>query len=196
MPSIFKRLSTGEMITLFLIVAFPIHAWSIFMVLQDFQWVMERTVSVWDGIGYASYSLMFALFESAVIFIVVWLLSLLLPSRWKSNKIIAGIGTIFISVSIWAILNQLYFFYNGTSIVQALPRLFVDLAHPVRMYYLSVGFVFLLILATIVVPLFFIDRSKKYVNSTMAVFDRLIILSGLYIFVDVIGIVIVIIRNV
>ena len=130
MPAILKRLSTGDLITLFLIVAFPIHAWSIFMVLQDFQWVMERTVSIWDGIGYASYSLTFALFESVVIFIIVWLLSLLLPSQWKSNKIIAGMGTVMVSVSIWAILNQLYFFYSDSQMVKALPQLFIGLVHP------------------------------------------------------------------
>jgi len=196
MPSIIKRLSKGDLVTLFLIVAFPIHAWSIFMVLQDFQWVMERTVSVWDGVGYASYSLTFALFESIVIFIIVWLLSLLLPSRWKSNKALAGMGTLMVSVSIWAILNQLYFFYIDTPFVKSLPLLFTGLAHPIRIFYLSVGVLFLLILASIIGPLFFINRSKKYVKATMAVVDRLIILSGLYIVIDIIGIVVVIIRNV
>ena len=172
MSAILKRLSVGELVTLFLIVAFPIHAWSIFMILT------------------------FALFESAVIFIIVWLLSLLLPSRWKSNKTLAAMGTVFISVSIWAILNQLYFFYHSSSLVKSMPQIYIGLSHPVRMFYLSLGVLFLVVLASVVGPIFFVDRNKKYVKATMAFFDRLIILSGLYIFLDVISIVIVIIRNV
>ncbi len=195
MASVLKRLSSGDLITLFLVVAFPIHAWSIFMVLQDFQWVMERTVSAWDGIGYAAYSLTFALFESIVIFLIIWLLSFLLPTEWKSNKTIAGMTIVIMSVSLWAILNQLYFFYIETPLVMSIPQTFISLDHPIRWFYSAAGIGFLLMLALIVVPLFFINRSKKFTKAVMSVIDRLIILSGLYIVLDVAGIIVILIRN-
>lgn len=195
MTAVFKRLSRGDLITLFLVVAFPIHAWSIFMVLQDFQWVMERTVSVWDGIGYASYSLTFALFESIIIFLILWLLSFLLPAHWKSNKTVAGMSIVMISVSIWAILNQLFFFYYNTSFVRYIPQVFIGLDHPIRWFYLIAGLVFLLVLGSIIVPLFFINRNKKFTDAVLSVIDRLIILSGLYILFDIAGIIVIIIRN-
>lgn len=195
MAVVFKRLARGDLITLFLVVAFPIHAWSIFMIMQDFQWVMERTVSVWDGIGYASYSLTFALFESIVIFIIVWLLSLLLPAHWKSNKTIAGMSMVIISVSIWAILNQLFFFYYNTPFVGSIPQLFIGSDHPIRWFYAIVGAGFLLVIGSIVFPIFLINKNKKFTNTVLSVIDRLIILSGLYIVLDIAGIIVIIIRN-
>ena len=195
MTKIFKRLSRGDLITLFLVVAFPIHAWSIYMIMQDFQWVMERTVSVWDAIGYSSYSLDFALFESSVLFLVVLLFSFLLPSHWKANKTLAGISIVFFSVSFWAIINQLFFFYYNTSFVSRIPQIFVASAHPVRWFYLVAGGIVLLVLGSILVPLFFINRSSKFTKTTLAVIDRLVILSGLYIVLDIFGFIIIVIRN-
>lgn len=196
MSAIIKRLTKGDLFVLFLIVAFPIHAWSIFMILQDFQWVMERTVSIWDGIGYASYSLVFALFESIVIFIIVVLLSMLLPKRWNRHQVLAGMGLTVFTVSFWTILNQLYFFYNTSTLVRSLPNIFIGLEHPIRVFYLAAGALFILILASIIIPLFLIHRSKPFLANVTSIMDRLIILSGLYILFDIMGVIVIVIRNV
>lgn len=190
-----KKYTKGDIFTLFLIVSFPIHIWSIFLVFQDFQWVMERTASSWDATGYAAYSLSFALIESIIITLVVWLLGFFLPKRWEVKQVIAVLGTLIFSTSLWAILNQLYFFYADTH-AQKLHALFINTHHPVRWYVIFAAAVLGLVAITIIGPIFLTYRGDKFTKIANQIFDRIIILSALYLILDIAGIIVVIIRNV
>lgn len=189
-----KKFSKGDIFTLFLIVSFPIHLWSIFLIFQDFQWVMERTVSLWDAVGYASYSLAIALVESILISLLLFLSGFLLPKQWNIKQILSVLGILIFVISFWAIINQLYFFY-GPTWSSKFQDLFIASEHPVRWYYVFVTSIIGLVLTLVAAPIFFTSRGQKLSKITGEIFDRIIILSAIYIFLDFIGIIIVIVRN-
>ena len=189
--AIFKRYYTkSDIFNLFMIVAFPIHLWSIYLILSDIEWVAERTVFA-DAIGYASYSLVFALLESLILLIPLVLLGFLLPKAWNGRQRIAMLGTLFVVVSVWAIIAQVY------NIVDKEPyTIWWRIIYHTQRFEIYTFFAMLLILlASAGVPAYFITRSEKWVNAAQAVIERLVLLSALYLVFDLIGLVIVIFRN-
>jgi hypothetical protein len=58
-----NQFNRGDLFKLFLIVAFLLHVWTIFMTLRDIGWVAEgRTIG--GAIGFSAYVLVITLFES------------------------------------------------------------------------------------------------------------------------------------
>lgn len=175
---------------LFLVCAFPIHAWAIIMVIRDLEWIAERT-NQWDAIGVFGYALLGALIESLLIFLVIILLSYLISQKWNAEKRFGVLFTVVFVSAFWSIIGQLYFVLGG-----AAPQFIVDFAissgHPLWVLY---GISFPLVVASIVVPIYLFLQKYQSSGKFMAFVDRLILLSGMYLFLDVIGIIIVIIRN-
>jgi divalent metal cation (Fe/Co/Zn/Cd) transporter len=182
-----------SLLNLFLVIAFPIHAWSIYLVLRDASWVMERTNAA-DVYGYGSYALVVAFAESVFVFLVMLLLSLLTPKRWKGSQLMTILGSLSLAVSFWTIMNQVYYVYdevNPNKLIQDI----ADLNHPVRISYLIIAILIVLIIASFILPMYLIDRSEKIKNVVATIFDRIAILSSLYLFLDVIGLINIIFRN-
>jgi hypothetical protein len=175
---------------LFSAVAFPIHVWAILLFLQDFSWLAERT-NTWDAVGVGAYSLSLALIESGVVFLVAALLGLLISTKWDQITRVALMGTLVIIVSFWAILGQLWFLWEWslpTSWIVAL----ANQAHPLRILYLAT---FAIVFPTVVVATIVQFSSSKINRLTYEFFDRLSLLITLYLFLDLVSIIIVIIRN-
>lgn len=181
----------GDIFKLFLVCAFPIHIWSIFMFLRDFDWISERTNS-WDAVGVGGYALLLALIESFIIFVFFLLLSFLIHRTWKPNTRLATMTILMFVVSFWAIFTQVFFLLGGI-LPESIFRFLVDSGHPYRYLY---GPIWAAVTISITVPVYFLLRSEKLVNGVLAVVERIVLLSGLYLFFDFIGIVIVIVRNV
>ena len=181
----------GDIFKLFLVCAFPIHVWSIIMFLRDFDWISERTNS-WDAVGVGGYALLLALLESFIIFIVFFILSFLVHITLKPDTRLAIMSVLMFVVSMWAMFTQVFFLLGG-ALPKSIFQFLVISGHPFRYLY---GTIWVAVIISVATPVFFLLRSEKLVKGTLAVIERIILLSGLYLFFDFIGIVIVIIRNI
>ena len=171
--------------------AFPLHAWTIILVLRDFSWVTERT-NAWDAFGVASYGLLFAFVESLLLFIIFALLGFLISSRWAEDRRIALLTLLFFMAAFWAMMSQL-FFLLGITLPVSLNNFMVRSNHPVRILY-EVGIP--LITFSVLLPVYLVLKSEKFFRFMRELIDRLSLLTTFYLFFDVVGLVIVIIRNI
>jgi hypothetical protein len=187
---IFKgRLSKADLVKLFLTVSFPIQAWSIFLVIRDADWVIERT-NISDWIGYASYSLVYALGESIIVFIIFLLFSFLTFKDWKGDRLVSQLGTLAFVVSTWTILNQVFFLINPP------PREWLVLFIYYRIGFKIAPYVFAaLVTISVVVPMFLIHRYDKVDRAISNIFERLTLLTILYLVLDAAGLIVVLVRN-
>ena len=186
-----KLYSKQGLWSLFLICAFPLHLWTIILAFRDFSWVSERTNS-WDAVGVLSYGLIFTLIESVVIFLVAALLGFFISKKWNEERRVNLMGLLVLITSIWAMVNYLYFMLNIA--VPGETILFIaGLAHPLRFIY---AVTLALVGITVALPTFFMLQSEKFVKGVQGLFERLSLLTLFYLFFDVVGLVIVIVRNV
>ena len=184
------RYTRWGLLTLFLIVALPIHLWTIILVLNDFSWIAERT-NAWDAIGVGAYGMIYAFLESIVIFLILAFLGFLLPKRELESKRIALLSMLFLITAMWAILGQLYFMLNF-QIPEPIFWFLVKSGHPLRIIYPSL---FVLVGITAIIPSIWIIRSEQAVKIIIELIERLKILSLFYLFFDVIALVVILIRN-
>lgn len=183
------RLSLAYFFQLLLIVTFPLHVWALIMVFRDIEFVSERT-ELWDGIGYAGYSLMFSLGESLILTLIVWLLSLLLPQKWNTQRTLSITGSLFLILAIASIVDMAFHAFDDVRISKQ--YLHGLATYPTLTYALIAGAVILSMAAVVWVIL----KSGRGEKLFAAVFDRIMLLSYFYLFLDVVGLVIVILRNV
>lgn len=160
------------------------------MAFRDFGWVAERT-NVWDAVGLLSYAMAFALLESIGVFLIVALLGILVPAGWGADKRLALLGILFLVVSLWVILGQLYSLY-GYPLPEWAARFLVWTQHPLRMLW---GGVFTLAVVSAVVPAVLILRREKVKGMIIETFDRISLLSSIYVLLDLVGIIVLTIRN-
>jgi len=186
-----KQYSKQGLWSLFLVCAFPLHIWTIILAFRDFSWVTERTNS-WDAVGVLSYGLIFALIESLAVFLFIALLGFLVSKKWEEDRRNALLGTLVLIASLWAMVSYLYFILQ-VSIPEQTIDFLSNLAHPLRfLYVISLVLVGL----TVTLPTCFILRSDKFLRFIKGLFERLSLLTMIYLFFDFIGLIIVIIRNV
>jgi hypothetical protein len=186
-----QKYSRQGLASLFLTCAFPLHFWTLILVFRDISWLTERT-NVWDAIGVASYGMIFALIESGLIFLVVALLGFIIPKQWHSDRRIAFLGLLILITSLWAMISQLLFLWNVSLPLPAIQFL-RNSDHPLRILYAGS---LLIVSATILLPVYLFIRSKKAVSFMQSLMERLSLLTMLYLFFDLVGLVIVVIRNI
>ena len=190
--AIFKRYYSRQGLwSLFLTTALPLHLWTLFLGLRDFDWVTARTNS-WDAVGVVSYGLLFALFESVMIFFAVALVGLFVSAKWEEKRRIALLSLLVIIWSIWSMFNQAYFL-NEWGTPDWLTNLVIATGRPlVALYALAFG----LSLVTVSLPVFMTLRSEKFLNGIQEGIERLSLLMLLYLVFDAAAIVNIIIRNI
>jgi hypothetical protein len=186
-----KRYSKRGLWSLFLICAFPLHVWTIILALRDFSWVTERTNS-WDAVGVISYGLIFAFIESVAVFLVAALMGFLVSKKWDEKHRINLVGLLVFITSLWAMTSYLYFMLDWSLPGDAI-LFMAGLSHPLRFLY---SFVLGLVGLTVALPAYFILRSGKFLKGVQALFERLSMLTQFYLFFDVVGLIIVVVRNV
>jgi len=185
-----KRFSKSGFWQLFVATALPLHIWAIVLILMDLSWVAERT-NYWDAIGVASYGLMFVLFESLLFFAILVLIGFVLPKNWVERKRVTFLGILILVTTVWAMLGQLYFLLE-LSIPLSVIQFLAGQEHPLWFLY---GGLFVVVALTVCIAVYFAIFSEKIQIVFLNIIDRLSPLMGLYLFLDVIGIIIVIIRN-
>lgn len=153
-------------------------------------WIIKRT-NVWDAIGNASYAMVYAFFESVMVFCVLVLMGLITPKRWGVNKRIAFLTVLFLTAAIWGMVSQLLYLWT-IWLPQSVLQTIAETGRPLFMLYLiSLALVGL----TVTLPVFTFLVWKKAIPVTLDFMDRISTLSTLYLFLDVVGLVIVVIRN-
>lgn len=180
----------NQLINMFLLCVFPIHAWTILLVLRDVRWISERT-NVWDAVGVMGYALIWSLFESFTIFILIILASALVSRKWDVEKRFSILGMILLVGSIWSMLAQLFYITGGMA-PQPLVDFLASSGHPLWFIY---GFTVPVVTASILLPIYIIITLKTPAIKFVGFVERIILLSGLYLFFDLMGFIIVVIRN-
>lgn len=163
----------STLIAILAAVAVPIHLWVLLLLAASLpQWLLRLTPV--QLIGSISYSLAFALLETLIVFAVVVALLFILPRRLVGSEPIplaAVAVSLTLLLMVWIILTPF--------------------AQQAR---LLAGFaVYLVLLAAGVILL---RRNPKLARWIAAIVDRLIPLALLYIFLDILGVIVVIVRNV
>jgi hypothetical protein len=183
-----KKIHTQySLVLLFLVSAFPLHLWSLLMGFRDFGWVAIRT-QTWDAVGLLAYAMAFALLESLMIFLILLALSYLLPWSWNTDKRTALTGSMYLMFSLWVIGYQIY-----GAMGQPVPEWVASNAHPVR---IVAGLLLLLTILTFGQLCWYILRNDTFPKKMVALFENLSMLSAFYLLLDLIGILIIIIRNI
>jgi len=177
--------------SLFLMCALPLHFWTLILAFRDISWLTDRT-NAWDAVGVVAYGLVFTFVESLLVFAVVALLGYLVPGRWNPDRRVVLLTVMVWILSLWAILDQLYFLVGGW-MPGWLIAFLVNSGHPARIFYA-------LLLAVVglsaLVPALLVIRSERAYHAVRGAIDRLSVLMLFYLVLDVIGLVIVIIRNI
>jgi hypothetical protein len=185
-----KRYSKSGLWQLFVAAAMPLHIWAIILILMDISWVAERT-NYWDAIGVAAYGLMFALLESLLVWAVLIVMGFLLTKKWSERKRIVLLGVFSIVTALWAILGQMYFILEW-SFPSGIIGFLAGQAHPLRILYLGY---FVVIGIVVLLAAYFAIFSEKFQKGFITLIERLSTLMGLYLFLDMVSVIIVVIRN-
>ena len=142
--------------------------------------------------GLAAYGLLLALLESIVFFLVTILIGWFLPVSWSEERRVALLSVLVFITALWAINGQAYFVWGGRT-PAAFLRLAANSAHPLRVLYAGT---LALVLPTLLIPAILVLRSERVVNLVKELNDRLSLLSMFYLFLDVVGLIIVLVRNI
>ncbi len=103
-----RRLPPGDLSLAFGAIAFPLHVWAIVNILVIFPaWLLRA--SLWELVGVVSYPLVDALLESCILWIGLVGLSYVLPKKWLANKFAALSSVLVWLLAAWAVLAQFTF---------------------------------------------------------------------------------------
>jgi hypothetical protein len=186
-----RRYTLPGIFQLFLVTAFPIHVWALLLAFGDVSWVAART-NAWDAVGLVSYAMFYALLETIAISLIVLILGFLLPASWGVERRVGLLGTLFLTLALWAILGQLFFMFD-----YHFPAWMIDFlvrsSHPVRVIW---GIEMPMVSLSFLLPAALLTRSKKAQNAVSEIFGRIVVLSSFYLVLDVAGIVVIALRNI
>jgi hypothetical protein len=160
------------------------------MVFRDISWLTERT-NLWDAIGVASYAMLFAFIESVLLFLVVVLVGLLIPEQWHSDRRIAFLALLILITSVWGMIGQLLFLWN-ISLPAAAILFLRDSDHPLRILYAGA---LTIVTATVLLLVLLFIKLKASVVFMQNIIERISLLTTFYLLFDVVGLVIVVLRN-
>jgi len=181
-----KQIRRQHSLLLFLWVAFPIHFWSILTQLYQLQ-----DITFGEIIGRAGYALLFALVESCLLFLLVWLVYYLLGRLLAARTALALSGWLYLMIALARMAVQGYAMLNKSG-----AALWLRLLGAVcRSGMVGLVAVVLFILALVLLPSLSFLRSGKAVDVFFSVAERLALLSSLYLVLDAAGLLVVLIRN-
>jgi hypothetical protein len=176
--------------SLFLLCAFPLHLWTLFLAFRDISWLWERT-NLFDAIGSLSYGLVFAFLESLLVFGITVLAGYLISNRWNEEKRIILLGTFVWVLALWSIFFQVANLQEW-NLSAGMLTMIAGSGHPLRNLYILA---LLIVLPSVIVPSGLILFSEKFFQFLMDLQDRLSLLTMAYLFFDAFALCIVIYRN-
>ena len=169
--------SRRQMIYGYLACLFPIQTWSIYNLLHEVPaWLLQ--LNVWDLIAIVSYTQLFALLESIVVFVPLLLAAGLLPRRWFSDKFVAiSTGVVFLSAAWFIVAHFNQAAVQSLGYWQLLPWLGLYLASQLVLFSL-------------------VQLSHRLEVAIGSFADRLAAVSALYFIIALLSVPVVVVRNV
>jgi hypothetical protein len=153
-----------------------VHVWAIISIL-DFLPAWLLRLSTWELAGVIGYSLVEALLESGILWAVLVALGLALPRKWLADKFVPLSSALAWLLAAWAVLVQ--FIFNR--ILQWGP---VQLVPGLVLVVFSFGLVYWLV-----------HRFGRVESQIRKIAQGLVILTYFYLVFDLLGLVVVILRN-
>ena len=147
---------------------------------------------MWDAIGVASYGLVIAFIESVLFFVAVTIIGLVVSTRWSEDRRVGLLTILALIMALWAIDGQAYFIW-GSYVPEQVLRYVGSSGHPLRFLY---AVVLALVVPTIIIPVYLVLKSDRFLNLIQGLIERLSLITMLYLFFDLLGLVVVIIRNI
>lgn len=185
-----QRYTRQGLWSLFLMCSFPLHFWTLILAFRDLSWLIERS-NLWDAIGVASYGMIFAFAESVLVFLIALVLGFLISKHWHQQRV-ALLSILVLVTALWSMAGQLHALLG-----MPFPGWFLNFIaqqeHPVRVLY---GIGLLLVSITMLLPTYLILKSNKALRFVWELIERVSLLAILYLLFDIVGLVIVIIRNI
>ncbi len=168
---------------LFVICALPVHVWAAIVYLYDLPGLMLR-MSTGDFLAHGAYTLAFALFESIVLAVLATLLTLRIsPQRFPALE--AGV----LVSGLWLMIGRATPLF-GRALQNMLPPSATVQAFKVLLVALPVGYA-----ATLLALRRAFRRSEHAASRMDALRERFSTLVGLYVALDVIGLLDILVRN-
>jgi hypothetical protein len=161
------------------------------MVSRDVPWAIER-FNQWDAVGLVSYALMFALIESIFVSIFFLIINAFIPNRFGLKQRLSILSVMVLMIWVWGVLGQLYFLVTSR-VNKIFSILLSHSSRPLLMIYIIliplVGF-------STFLPLLYLVKKPQLAARIADILDRISTLSILYLLLDVVGIFIVLYRNI
>jgi hypothetical protein len=181
--------------SLFLMVILPIHVWSLVVSFNNLQTVIHRSTSVFDGIGYTAYALLQALLEGTALFLLLAVLSYLLPKKWPVDLKRVQLVMLGWVVFFWAAFAQLYKYWLVNWLKSAIDYFLLWLSYRKAFNPVVLVLIFVVLLASVIVPAWLVWRKPRVRTWCLGLFDRLSILSILYLALDFAALFVILYRN-
>ena len=189
------HMNKKDLFTLFLMVIFPVHLWSFFASLYNMETVVTRSTSVFDGVGYAAYALLYALFESTLLFLLMAVLGTLLPRRWPAEVKLVQLSLLSWVISLWAAFGQFYRYRLYGWLKAPIDYLFLWLSYRRMFNSVLLGLILGFIIISVALPIWLLRRRPEMKSWWLKVFDKVSILSMFYLMLDLCALLVVVFRN-
>jgi len=168
----YKHFAKQDLFHLGVVCVFLIHVWAIINMFHDIP-AMLLYMTRNELIGSLAYNMLFALFETIIVFLILVALGLILPGRWTRSNFFPVSCYLLGELTIMIILLKILGF------------------RPYSRALLGGICIVVLILTALVVP-----KYSKMSELARSVSTRLTPLTAVYILIDLVGAIIVIARNV
>ena len=179
----FSKFTKAETLNLLLVCAFPVHLWAIIILIYDLSWYLQKR-SMGFFLGVSGYTLGFAILESLIFFVFIYLLAFLFPRSWQGNTPIAVASTAALVIAFWAVMSKTFLFTSGTS-----PAWFEWII--LRVYYRQhqlAPIFWIVLLSSAAFPFLVLPRWEKGQKAMIAFTEKITILVPIYLLFDLIGI--------
>ncbi len=171
-----RRLSPGDLSLSFGAIAFPVHVWAIINILDLLPGLAAALIGLGAG-GSHRLSLVDALLESCILWIGLMALGFVLPRKWLADKFVALSSALAWLLAAWAVLVQ--FIYE--SILQWGPEQMIP---GLLLVAFSFGLVYWLV-----------QRYGRLDGWIKRLAQGLMVLTYFYVVFDLLGLVVVVLRN-
>jgi hypothetical protein len=171
-----QRFPQGDLSLSFGGIALVVHVWAILNILIILPAWMLRA-SIWELAGAISYPLVAALLESSILWIGMVALSYILPKKWLADKFAVLSSSMVWFLCFWAIVLLGGFVrVLELSLTQILIGLFLVILSFGDLYYL-------------------VRRYERLEHRIKRLIRSVAILAYFYVFIDLLGVVVIVIRN-
>jgi len=167
-----------ELLLIFLICIFPTHVWSIIGFLRELPSFLLR-LNTWQIVSIFSYAQVIVLFDTLLLTIVATIPAMLLPRAWVRNRFIYQAMLVALLISLWVVILHYQNYFLGKLPINEKQFPFVW----------GISLISVLVALSIL-----LHRSTKFEIIFSKLIDNIKILSGIYLFIDLGCLIVLLIR--